>query len=267
MINTHEIILLKENEASVFCVADEAALYTTCDHLRPPLPTNLSKNTNTSPSSNLPLNNSISVIYVRRRGALLFCQQDRAILCKECDISIHKANEHTQKHNRFLLTGVKLYVTSALYSSPSSSTSTESSLTNVSDSDSQYAIYADNYSKSLRKDWVFGAPTSPGSEIGEYGCFFGASSSAGEFWWSKIMDVNGIGVEIDHFMRWHEGKPFPVSALQFALVIRNLSPSLLYITEMQTFVCLFCIKCLRCFDVSSFADRLTGSRIMGDGKT
>ncbi|KAL2455615.1 B-box zinc finger protein 21-like [Forsythia ovata] len=72
-------------------------------------------------------------IYQEKR-VFLFCQQDRAIICRECDIPIHKANEHTQKHNRFLLTGVKLSATSALYSSPSSSTSAESSLTNVSDS-------------------------------------------------------------------------------------------------------------------------------------
>ena len=30
------------------------------------------------------------------------------MLCRECDVPIHRANEHTQKHNRFLLTGVKL---------------------------------------------------------------------------------------------------------------------------------------------------------------
>lgn len=45
----------------------------------------------------------------------MFCQQDRAILCKDCDIPIHKANEHTNNHNRFLLTGIKLSPTSAIY--------------------------------------------------------------------------------------------------------------------------------------------------------
>jgi hypothetical protein len=51
----------------------------------------------------------------------LFCQEDRAILCRDCDIPIHTANEHTQKHNRFLLTGVKLSATSTRYTSSSSS--------------------------------------------------------------------------------------------------------------------------------------------------
>lgn len=57
----------------------------------------------------------------QERRALVFCQQDRAILCRECDISIHEANEHTQKHNRFLLTGVKL--SSTCYSHQTSSSS------------------------------------------------------------------------------------------------------------------------------------------------
>lgn len=40
--------------------------------------------------------------------AFVFCQQDRAILCRDCDVSIHTANDHTKNHNRFLLTGIKV---------------------------------------------------------------------------------------------------------------------------------------------------------------
>lgn len=47
---------------------------------------------------------------MQEKRAFLFCQQDRAILCKDCDFSIHSANEHTLKHDRFLLTGIKLSV-------------------------------------------------------------------------------------------------------------------------------------------------------------
>lgn len=60
---------------------------------------------------------------LKERRAFLFCQQDRAILCRECDVPIHTANEHTQKHNRFLLTGTKLSAVSALYASTSPVTS------------------------------------------------------------------------------------------------------------------------------------------------
>ena len=45
---------------------------------------------------------------LQERRAYLFCKEDRAILCRECDLSIHGVNEHTKKHNRFLLTGVKI---------------------------------------------------------------------------------------------------------------------------------------------------------------
>ena len=42
-----------------------------------------------------------------KRG-LLFCKEDRAILCRDCDVSVHTASELTMRHTRFLLTGVRL---------------------------------------------------------------------------------------------------------------------------------------------------------------
>lgn len=30
-------------------------------------------------------------------------------MCKECDLKVHGVNEHTKKHNRFLLSGIKLH--------------------------------------------------------------------------------------------------------------------------------------------------------------
>ncbi|KAF7141153.1 hypothetical protein RHSIM_Rhsim06G0026900 [Rhododendron simsii] len=106
-----------KDEASVFCTADEAALCDGCDHrvhhanklagkhhrfslLHPPSPTHF-------PLCDI----------CKEKRAFLFCQQDRAILCRDCDFPIHKANEHTQNHNRFLLTGVKLSATATVYSS------------------------------------------------------------------------------------------------------------------------------------------------------
>lgn len=43
----------------------------------------------------------------------MFCQEDRAVLCRDCDSSIHSANDLTRKHSRFLLTGIKLSVSDA----------------------------------------------------------------------------------------------------------------------------------------------------------
>ncbi|XP_057440454.1 B-box zinc finger protein 20 [Lotus japonicus] len=94
-------------EASVFCPADEAALCHSCDraiHHANKLASKHERFTLHHPSSiDLPLCD-----ICQERRACLFCQEDRAILCRECDLSIHRANQHTQKHNRFLLTGLKL---------------------------------------------------------------------------------------------------------------------------------------------------------------
>ncbi|PON90646.1 B-box-type zinc finger [Trema orientale] len=37
-----------------------------------------------------------------------FCLQDRALLCRKCDVAIHTANSFVSAHQRFLLTGVKV---------------------------------------------------------------------------------------------------------------------------------------------------------------
>ncbi|KAK4490288.1 hypothetical protein RD792_000954 [Penstemon davidsonii] len=104
-----------KDEASVFCLADEAAICAACDHRVHHANKLAGKHQRFSLHHPLPKQAPICDICQERR-AFLFCQQDRAILCEECDNSIHKANEHTQKHSRFLLTGVKLSSTSTLYS-------------------------------------------------------------------------------------------------------------------------------------------------------
>ncbi|GMI82569.1 B BOX 21, B-box domain protein 21, long hypocotyl under shade, salt tolerance homolog2 [Hibiscus trionum] len=121
-----------KEEASVFCTADEAALCDACDHRVHHANKLASKHQRFSllrPSSSkqVPLCD-----ICQEKRAFLFCQQDRAILCRDCDVPIHAANEHTQKHNRFLLTGVKLSATSSLYTS--SSSYPIASLSNVGDS-------------------------------------------------------------------------------------------------------------------------------------
>ncbi|XP_028765697.1 B-box zinc finger protein 20-like [Neltuma alba] len=94
-------------EASVFCPSDEAALCCACDrtiHHANKLSRKHSRFSLHHPSSN----SSPLCDICQERRAYLFCQEDRAILCRECDVPLHRASEHTRKHNRFLLTGVKL---------------------------------------------------------------------------------------------------------------------------------------------------------------
>lgn len=41
-------------------------------------------------------------------NAYVVCREDRAVLCRRCDLSIHTATKLAEKHQRFLLSGVTL---------------------------------------------------------------------------------------------------------------------------------------------------------------
>lgn len=96
--------------AAVLCCADEAALCSACDrrvhrankvadkHCRIPL---------FQPSGDDSAAAPLCDVCKERRG-LVFCVEDRAILCADCDEPIHSANDLTAKHSRFLLVGAKL---------------------------------------------------------------------------------------------------------------------------------------------------------------
>ncbi|XP_062022650.1 B-box zinc finger protein 20-like [Rosa rugosa] len=110
-------------EATVFCSADEAALCDVCDrrvHHANKLASKHKRFFLLQPTCK----DSPHCDICQERRGFFFCQEDRAILCRECDHSIHNANEHTKKHNRFLLAGVKLSADSTLYPTSSSSCST-----------------------------------------------------------------------------------------------------------------------------------------------
>ncbi|XVF67786.1 hypothetical protein PTKIN_Ptkin10aG0149800 [Pterospermum kingtungense] len=115
-----------KEEAVVFCSADEAALCDGCDRRVHHANKLASKHTRFSLLHPNFKESPLCDICQERR-AFLFCQEDRAILCRECDLPIHRANEHTQKHNRFLLTGVKLSSSSSFSSSSPALNPTSSS--------------------------------------------------------------------------------------------------------------------------------------------
>lgn len=116
----------------MYCSADEAALCSACDHRVHHANKLAGKHLRFSLHHPSPKESPLCDI-CQEKKAFLFCQQDRAILCKDCDVAIHKVNQHTQTHNRFLLTGVKLSSTSTLYSAsstPSNSVTTFSDTKN-----------------------------------------------------------------------------------------------------------------------------------------
>ncbi|KAH6764183.1 light-regulated zinc finger protein 1 [Perilla frutescens var. hirtella] len=93
-------------EANVLCCADEAALCWACDqkvhaanklagkHQRVPLSTS---------SSQMP-----KCDICQETVGYFFCLEDRALLCRKCDVAIHTSNPLVSVHQRFLLTGVKV---------------------------------------------------------------------------------------------------------------------------------------------------------------
>ncbi|KAJ1261010.1 hypothetical protein BS78_10G275500 [Paspalum vaginatum] len=107
--------------AAVLCCADEAALCSACDrrvhrankladkHRRVPL---------LQPSGEESAAAPLCDVCKERRG-LVFCVEDRAILCADCDEPIHSANDLTAKHSRFLLVGARLS-TELVHESPPS---------------------------------------------------------------------------------------------------------------------------------------------------
>ncbi|KAL9259746.1 B-box zinc finger protein 20-like protein [Drosera capensis] len=157
----------QKKEAIVFCAADEAALCECCDrkvhhanklagkHPRFPL---LHPSFKDAPRCDI----------CQERRAFLFCREDRAILCRECDVSIHRANEHTQRHSRFLLTGVKLSssysdsaAATALASSSSSSTGNHHQRTASTGSElSNYRLGGSENPSGLRGPDLFRQPSS-----------------------------------------------------------------------------------------------------------
>ncbi|MCD7464523.1 hypothetical protein HAX54_052933 [Datura stramonium] len=116
-------------EAKVLCCADEAALCWYCDdkvhaannlankHQRVPL------SASSSPMPKCDICQVLVDICVFHSSLLeevnnaliqqetvgyFFCLEDRALLCRKCDISIHTVNAYVSAHQRFLLTGVKV---------------------------------------------------------------------------------------------------------------------------------------------------------------
>ncbi|XP_049934572.1 B-box zinc finger protein 22 isoform X2 [Nymphaea colorata] len=92
-------------EAVVMCCADEAALCSGCDekihaanklaekHQRIPLMS----------ASQMP-----KCDICQDAIGYFFCVEDRALLCRKCDVAIHTANAYVSGHQRFLITGVRV---------------------------------------------------------------------------------------------------------------------------------------------------------------
>ncbi|KAL4589007.1 hypothetical protein LXL04_001908 [Taraxacum kok-saghyz] len=105
-------------EATMLCCADEAALCWNCDDKIH------AANKLASKHQRIPLSNSNKQMpkcdICQESDGYFFCLEDRALLCRKCDVAIHTVNSAVSSHQRFLLTGVKMgHETSDLVSSSS----------------------------------------------------------------------------------------------------------------------------------------------------
>ncbi|VVA95767.1 unnamed protein product [Arabis nemorensis] len=93
-------------EAAVLCCADEAALCWVCDEKVH------AANKLAGKHQRVPLSVSSSSIpkcdICQEASGFFFCLQDRALLCRKCDVAIHTVNPHVSAHQRFLLTGIRV---------------------------------------------------------------------------------------------------------------------------------------------------------------
>ncbi|OMO98232.1 Zinc finger, B-box [Corchorus olitorius] len=84
-----------KEEAIFFCSTNKAALCENCDrrvHHANELASKHSRFSLLHPT----FKESPLCDICQERRAFLFCQEYRAILCRECDLPIHRANEHTR---------------------------------------------------------------------------------------------------------------------------------------------------------------------------
>ncbi|KAE9590574.1 hypothetical protein Lal_00023079 [Lupinus albus] len=93
-------------EAKVLCCPDEAALCWECDEKVH------TANKLASKHQRVPLSMSSSHMpkcdICQEAFGYFFCLEDRALLCRNCDLAIHTANAYVSGHQRFLLTGVRV---------------------------------------------------------------------------------------------------------------------------------------------------------------
>ncbi|XP_047059609.1 B-box zinc finger protein 22-like [Lolium rigidum] len=102
-------------EARVVCCADEAALCARCDrevhaanrlagkHHRLPLLSAAAHSNSPAAAVSTP-----NCDICQEGHAYFFCVEDRALLCRSCDVAVHTANAFVSAHRRFLLTGVQV---------------------------------------------------------------------------------------------------------------------------------------------------------------
>lgn len=97
--------------ATVICCADEAALCAKCDvevHAANKLASKHQRLLLQSLSNKLP-----RCDICQEKTAFIFCVEDRALFCQDCDEPVHSAGSLSANHQRFLATGIRVALNSS----------------------------------------------------------------------------------------------------------------------------------------------------------
>uniref|UniRef100_A0A6N2MSL7 B box-type domain-containing protein n=1 Tax=Salix viminalis TaxID=40686 RepID=A0A6N2MSL7_SALVM len=97
--------------ATVICCADEAALCAKCDievHAANKLASKHQRLLLQNLSNKLP-----PCDICQEKAAFIFCVEDRALFCRDCDEPIHSAGSLSANHQRFLATGIRVALSSS----------------------------------------------------------------------------------------------------------------------------------------------------------
>ncbi|XP_047052044.1 B-box zinc finger protein 22-like [Lolium rigidum] len=106
-------------EAAVLCCADEAALCRRCDaavhsanklagrHHRVALLSSTPA-CSSPPGQGDDGGSHPACDICQEKTGYFFCVEDRALLCRSCDVAVHTASPHVSAHRRFLITGVRV---------------------------------------------------------------------------------------------------------------------------------------------------------------
>ncbi|KAL9240654.1 hypothetical protein vseg_014847 [Gypsophila vaccaria] len=100
----------EKNAATVMCCADEAALCAKCDtqvHAANKLASKHHRLQLHCSSTKFP-----TCDICQDKTAFIFCVEDRALFCQDCDQTIHSASTLAAKHQRFLATGIRVALNS-----------------------------------------------------------------------------------------------------------------------------------------------------------
>ncbi|KAL8214174.1 hypothetical protein R6Q57_003623 [Mikania cordata] len=96
--------------ATLICCADEAALCARCDvevHAANKLASKHQRLLLQTLSNKLP-----TCDICQEKVAFIFCVEDRALFCRDCDEPIHSAGSLAANHQRFLTTGIRVALSS-----------------------------------------------------------------------------------------------------------------------------------------------------------